>query len=143
MFAMVSDLGPTTGNDTTSDVGLVSTEPQRKFMAYIIDLTYIMYILFQLTLGGNEPYREQPTITGRLIKATYMSYYDSPLMVHVHSKIREYNDSKNPIARVRRDHAFELIEELLHELLEPGPSSIQAIENLSHLPSPQEDDEPW
>jgi hypothetical protein len=117
-------------------------------MAYIIDLTYIMYIMFVLTLGENGPYREQPTITRRLIKATYSKYYDSPLKVHTHSKIREYDDSKGPIARVRRDNAFELIEKLLHELLEAGKSSgTQAIDNVSHQCAgkalPQYDDEPW
>ena len=116
-------------------------------MAYIIDLTYIIYILFVLTLGENGPYREKPTITRRLIKATYVSYYDSPLKVNVHRKIREYDDSKNSIARVRRDHAFELIEELLHEMLEGGKSSTQVADNVSHqfvdVPLSQEDDEPW
>jgi len=187
MFAMVSELGPTTGNDTTSDslgvldvglkivgtvagiVGMLSTaavpivipiavglvgvqwaygvyqrthELQRKFMAYIIDLTYIIYILFVLTLGENGPYRKQPAITRRLIKATYSKYYDSPLKVHVHSKIREYDDNKGPIARVRRDNAFELIEKLLDELLEAGKSSgTQAIDVGEALP--QDDDEPW
>ncbi|KAF8329614.1 hypothetical protein F5887DRAFT_998336 [Amanita rubescens] len=161
MFAMVSELGPTTGNDTTSDslgvldvaVGLVGVqwaygvyqrthELQRKFMAYIIDLTYIIYILFVLTLGENGPYRKQPAITRRLIKGTYSKYYDSPLKVHVHSKIREYDDNKGPIARVRRDNAFELIEKLLDELLEAGKSSgTQAID--VGEASPQDDDEPW
>ena len=103
------------------------------FMAYIIDLTYIVYILFELTLGENGPYQKQPIITRRLIKATYMSYYNSPLKVHVHTKIREYDDNNNPIARVRRDHAFELIEELLHDLLYRSDL----------VPLPEEEDEPW
>ena len=126
---------------------LVRHELQRKFMAYIIDLTYIMYLLFELTLGENGPYREQPTITRRLIKATYTSYYNSLLKLHVHNRICEYDDTKNPIARVRRDHAFELIEELLRELMGAEKSSTQAIEGLSHqldpVPLPQGDDEPW
>ena len=124
---------------------LARHELQRKFMAYIIDLTYIMYILFVLTLGENGPYREQPIITRRLIKATYSTYYNSPLKAHAHSKIREYDDSKGPVARVRRDNAFELIEKLLHELLEAGKSNAaQAIDGVSPgKVLPQYDDEPW
>jgi hypothetical protein len=84
-----------------------------------------------LTLGKNGPYRKRPAITRRLIKATYSKFYDSPLKVHVHSKIREYDDIKCPIARVRRDNAFELIEKLLDKLLEAGKSSgTQAIDNV-------------
>ena len=126
---------------------LARLELQRKFMSYIIDLTYIIYILFVLTLGENGPYREKPAITRRLIKATYASYYDSPLKVHVHSKIREYDNSKNPIARVQRDPAFELMEELLREMLEGGKSSTQAIDNVSRqsvdVSLSREVDEPW
>ena len=86
-------LGPTNVglnivSTVASIVGLLPTEPQRKLMAYVIDLTYIMYILSVL---------EQPTITRRLIKAIYAMYHDSPLKVHVHSKIREYDGNKNPV----------------------------------------------
>ena len=124
-------------------LALARHELQRKFMAYIIDLTYIIYILFMLTLGENGLYREQPAITRRLIKATYLEYYESTLKAHVHSKIREYDDSKGPIARVRRENAFELIEKLLDELLEAGKSSgTQAIDNVGKA-LPQDDDESW
>ncbi len=96
---------------------LARHELQRRFIAYIVDLTCIMHILFMLTLGENGPYRERPTITRRLVKASYMSYYESQLKAHVHREIRKYDGSKNPIARVRRDNAFELIKELLHTLV--------------------------
>ena len=115
-------------------------------MAYIVDLTCIMQILFLLTLGENGPYLEQPTITCRRVKAAYMSYYDSPLKAHVHREIRKYDDSKNPVARIKRDNAFQLVEELLHGLIEGGRS---AMENPSHqsdnvtVTPPQEDDETW
>ena len=126
---------------------LARHELQRRFIAYIVDLTCIMHILFMLTLGENGPYRERPTITRRLVKASYMSYYESQLKAHVHREIRKYDDSKNPIARVRRDNAFELIEELLHTLVEGGKLTTQPSENLPHqsdnVSLPQEDDETW
>jgi len=58
-------------------------EVQRNFIAYIVDLTNVLDILF--TLIAN---RDQENLNIRAIKAAYKAYYGSMRRVQVHAQIR-------------------------------------------------------
>ena len=61
-----------------------SPDVQRKFMAYIVDLTNVLDILFTLTSRRN-----QENLNIRTIKVALMAYYKSMRRNHVHTQIRE------------------------------------------------------
>jgi len=63
-------------------------EVQRNFIAYIVDLTNVLDILFTLTVRG---YGENLNI--RTIKAAYKAYFGSTRRTHVHAQIRGYSPS--------------------------------------------------
>ncbi|KAL4065556.1 hypothetical protein V8B97DRAFT_1150174 [Scleroderma yunnanense] len=60
-------------------------EMQRKFMAYIVDLTHVMDILFILTDGRNEQ-----GITLDFIQSVIAAYRESKKQRNVYSKIRAF-----------------------------------------------------
>jgi len=74
---------------------------QRIFMAFIVDLTHIMELLFILTS------RDHNKLTRRVIKLAYIAYYDSDAKKDAHSKILTYRDLDG------RDAALEMIESLI------------------------------
>jgi len=59
-------------------------EVQRNFIAYIVDLTNVLDILFTLTAS-----RSKEKLNIRAIKAAYKAYYGSTRRAHVHTQIRE------------------------------------------------------
>ena len=75
---------------STLSLGLRLIEPcfrpdvQRKFMAYIVDLTNVLDILFTLT-----SHKSQENLNIRTIKAALLAYYESMRRKHVHIHIRE------------------------------------------------------
>ena len=74
---------------------------QRKFMAFIVDMTHITKTLFILT--GHDHNK----LTRRAIKVAYKLYHDCGVMDQVHTDIRGYVDG------VGRDTALEMIESLI------------------------------
>ena len=61
---------------------------QRNFIAYIVDLTNVLDILFTLTAG-----RSEENLNIKAIKAAYKGYYGSTRRTHVHTQIRGYSPS--------------------------------------------------
>ncbi|KIO03056.1 hypothetical protein M404DRAFT_631748 [Pisolithus tinctorius Marx 270] len=57
----------------------------QKFMAYIVDLTHILEILFALT--GDKKGKK---LTRRAIKLAFTAYYESSWMRNVHASIRQF-----------------------------------------------------
>ncbi|KAI6007079.1 hypothetical protein EDD15DRAFT_2358171 [Pisolithus albus] len=74
-----------------------------KFMAYIVDLTHVLNILF--ALKGNEGGKK---LTRREIKLAFNAYYASSWMEEVHESIRQFRRTI-----MDRDEIIEKIEELV------------------------------
>ncbi|KAI9567607.1 hypothetical protein HD554DRAFT_2105264, partial [Boletus coccyginus] len=74
---------------------------QQIFMAFIVDLTHIMELLFILTS------RDYNRLTRRAIKLAYSTYYESGTKKRAHTKIQAYRDVDG------RDAALEMIESLI------------------------------
>jgi len=70
-------------------------------MAFIVDLTHIMELLFILTS------RDHNKLTRRVIKLAYIAYYDSNAKKDAHGKIQTYRDLDG------RDAALDMIESLI------------------------------
>ena len=75
---------------------------QQIFMAFIVDLTHIMELLFILTSRA-----DYNRLTRRAIKLAYSTYYDSGTRKRAHAKIQTYRDVDG------RDAALEMIESLI------------------------------
>ncbi|KAI6042222.1 hypothetical protein EDC04DRAFT_3088680 [Pisolithus marmoratus] len=60
-----------------------------KFMAYIVDLTHVLGILFSLTASTRAK-----ALTRTAIKLACMAYYESEWMTDTHTKIRHFEDSR-------------------------------------------------
>ncbi|KAG6334348.1 hypothetical protein ID866_4739 [Astraeus odoratus] len=61
---------------------------QRKFMAYIVDLTHVMDILFTLTASRSDQDVTLPTI-----RDAFRSYSESDIMRNVHTKIKTFTSA--------------------------------------------------
>ena len=57
---------------------------QPMFMAFVVDMTRIMKMLFFLAR------RDHNKLTHRVVKFAYKKYYDSGLMIQFHTDIRGY-----------------------------------------------------
>ncbi|KAG6334309.1 hypothetical protein ID866_4774 [Astraeus odoratus] len=79
---------------------------QQKFMAYIVDLTHVLEILFELTADNSEK-----KLTRRSIKVAYKAYLQSSLKRAVHSDVRDFHGIGAIIGG--RDLILEKIESLL------------------------------
>ncbi|KAI5993254.1 hypothetical protein EDD15DRAFT_2439401 [Pisolithus albus] len=75
----------------------------QKFMAYIVDLTHVLDILFALK-GGEGGKR----LTRRAIKLAFNAYYASSWMEEVHESVRQFRRTI-----MDRDEIIEMIEELV------------------------------
>ncbi|KIM64407.1 hypothetical protein SCLCIDRAFT_1213244 [Scleroderma citrinum Foug A] len=60
-------------------------EVQRKFMAYIVDLTHVLDILFTLTAGKGEQ-----ALTPRIMQCAIELYRESSRSTYVHEKIKNF-----------------------------------------------------
>jgi len=70
-------------------------------MAFIVDLTHIMELLFILTSSDHKK------LTRHAIKLAYTTYFDSDMKRQVHADIETYRDFEG------RDAALEMIESLI------------------------------
>ena len=74
---------------------------QQILIAFIVDQTHIMEMLFILTA------RDHNKLTRRAIKLAYSTYYQSDVMKQVHARIQAYRNLEG------RDAALEMIESLI------------------------------
>ncbi|KAI9570997.1 hypothetical protein HD554DRAFT_2077105 [Boletus coccyginus] len=106
---------------------------QQIFMAFIVDLTHIMELLFILTS------RDHNKLTRRAIKLAYSIYYDSDLRKQVHADIEAYRDFEG------RDAALEMIEYLIKPEQSGNSTDCYAkvgalVQDISNLNLDQEED---
>jgi len=84
-----------------NDLWHIRKNVQRIFMAFIVDLTHIMGLLFMLTS------RDHNKLTRRAVKLAYSTYYTSDTKKQAHVHIETYRDFEG------RDAALEMIESLI------------------------------
>ncbi|KAI5983126.1 hypothetical protein EDD15DRAFT_2318369 [Pisolithus albus] len=102
----------------------------QKFMAYIVDLTHVLEILFLLTADARGK-----KLTRRAIKLAFRTYYDSLWMRNVHTEIRRFEN---------RVGAQDLVLEKITSLISSDEAEVEVRAALEGLPPFQPDgDEEW
>lgn len=104
-------------------------------MAYIIDLTLVMQIVFSLAEGKHQTSR-------RLIKLAFMGYAESTIKVDVHLAIGNYIKQTKFYAPGGPDVTLEKIVEIINKY---QIDSAEMGELRGKIPpfDPSEKDEPW
>jgi hypothetical protein len=104
-------------------------------MAYIIDLTLVMQIIFCLADG------KYPT-SRRLIKAAVKSYVDSNFKETMHNKVRNHVKEAKVYMSKTRDTTLEKIIDLVNSY-PMNPDQMSALTGGISWPSTPAQDEPW
>ncbi|KAI6008036.1 hypothetical protein EDC04DRAFT_2907339 [Pisolithus marmoratus] len=101
-----------------------------KFMAYIVDLTHVLEILFSLTAAMREK-----KLTRTAIKLAYKAYYGSEWMAHTHTDIKSFECRSTDRAAVL---------EKITSMISSGDRVVRVPRALEMMPSVDlERDEEW
>ncbi|KAI6043665.1 hypothetical protein EDC04DRAFT_634294 [Pisolithus marmoratus] len=101
-----------------------------KFMAYIVDLTHVLEILFSLTAAMREK-----KLTRTAIKLSYKAYYGSEWMAHTHTDIKSFECRSTDRAAVL---------EKIASMISSGDGVVRVSRALEMMPSVDlERDEDW
>ncbi|KAI6161761.1 hypothetical protein EDD17DRAFT_660067 [Pisolithus thermaeus] len=105
---------------------------QQRFIAFIVDLTYVMETLFIITEGRHE------RVGRRAIKLAYNAYNDSAVKVWAHAQIELYCEMEG------RDTALEMIERLIEPANSDDNTNYRVnFDKLALDPANLSQDEPW
>lgn len=101
-----------------------------KFMAYIVDLTHVLEILFSLTAG-----MWVKELTRTAIKLAYKAYYESHWITHNHMDVRYFQPSVT---------GHDVVLEKIISMISSDDREARVSEALERMPSVDlEEDEEW
>ncbi|KAJ8597151.1 hypothetical protein M405DRAFT_836649 [Rhizopogon salebrosus TDB-379] len=114
------------------DVYKQSFVVQQRFMAYIVDLTHILEMLFVIVGGSRK------RLTRRAIKLALAAYLESEIKAQAYDKIRKYHDTPhNPV--------LQTIESLImtQQSDRAGSTDLRGYQNQVQSAGPLDQDEEW